>query len=124
VLCVFGAGGDRDRSKRPLLGRAAGLADVAVVTSDNPRHEHPQAIIDEVLTGCRQVEVSLHVESDRRTAIEWALENAGPTDTVLVAGKGHETVQIIGDERRPFDDVQVCREILTQITFRQLAQTG
>jgi UDP-N-acetylmuramoyl-L-alanyl-D-glutamate--2,6-diaminopimelate ligase len=124
VLCVFGAGGDRDRSKRPLLGRAAGLADVAIVTSDNPRHEHPQAIIDEVLTGCRQVEVSLHVDSDRRAAIAWALENAEPTDTVLIAGKGHENMQIIGDERRPFDDAQVCREILAEMTSRQLAQTG
>jgi UDP-N-acetylmuramoyl-L-alanyl-D-glutamate--2,6-diaminopimelate ligase len=124
VLCVFGAGGDRDRSKRPLLGRAAGLADLAIVTSDNPRHEHPQAIIDEVLAGCRQVQVALHVESDRRAAIQWALENAGPADTVLIAGKGHESVQIVGDERRPFDDVEVCREILDDIISRQLAQTG
>src|SRR5690606_34103766 len=99
-------------------------ADVAVVTSDNPRHEAPQAIIDEILAGCREVEVSLHVESDRRAAIEWAFENAEPMDSVLIAGKGHENVQIIGEERRAFDDVQVSGEILQHMAIRQLAQTG
>jgi len=116
VLCVFGAGGDRDRSKRSLLGRAAGAADIAVITSDNPRHENPQAIIDDILVGCRDVPVTLHVESDRAEAIHWAINAAEPGDTVLVAGKGHETVQIIGDERRPFDDRHVCREALSELT--------
>ena len=125
VLCVFGAGGNRDRGKRPLLGKAAGQADIAIVTSDNPRHEKPHEIIDQILTGCRQADVMLHVEPDRRAAIEWAVENASAGDTVLVAGKGHETVQIIGDERIPFDDVQVCRESLSKLPTRpQLAEVG
>ncbi|MCA9077547.1 MAG: UDP-N-acetylmuramoyl-L-alanyl-D-glutamate--2,6-diaminopimelate ligase [Planctomycetaceae bacterium] len=116
VLCVFGAGGNRDQSKRSLLGRAAGAADIAVVTSDNPRNEHPQHIIDAILTGCREMPVTLHVESDRAEAIRWAIAEAEPGDTVLVAGKGHETVQIIGDERHPFDDRAICREAIAEIT--------
>ncbi|MEZ6049787.1 MAG: UDP-N-acetylmuramoyl-L-alanyl-D-glutamate--2,6-diaminopimelate ligase [Planctomycetaceae bacterium] len=116
VLCVFGAGGNRDRSKRPLLGRAAGAADVAVVTSDNPRHENPENIINDILSGCREVPVTLHVEADRAEAIRWAINAAEPGDTVLVAGKGHETVQIIGNERLPFDDRAVCQETLSEIT--------
>lgn len=122
IICVFGAGGNRDRSKRPLLGRAAGKADFAVVTSDNPRHEPPQDIIDEILVGCRDAEVSLYVESDRRAAIEWAIENAQPGDAVLVAGKGHETVQIVGDDRRPFDDGRICRDALAQLSTNELAE--
>ncbi len=114
VLCVFGAGGDRDRSKRPLLGRAAGDADIAVVTSDNPRHEHPEDIIEDILPGCRETSVAVHVEPDRAVAIRWALAQAEPGDTVLVAGKGHETVQIVGDERRPFDDRRVCLSALRE----------
>lgn len=125
VLCVFGAGGDRDRSKRPLLGRAAGAADLAIVTSDNPRSESPQQIIDEILVGCRAAHVALHVESDRRAAIEWAIEQAAPGDSVLIAGKGHEAVQIIGAERLPFDDVRVCREALRpRSQTSQLAEVG
>lgn len=108
VLCVFGAGGNRDRSKRPLLGRAAGEADVAIVTSDNPRHEDPQAIINDILPGCHDTSAMLHVQPDRAAAIRWAIAEAAPGDTVLIAGKGHETVQIIGDEHRPFDDRRVC----------------
>lgn len=116
LLCVFGAGGDRDQSKRLLLGRAAGAADIAVVTSDNPRNEHPRHIIDAILTGCREMPVTLHIESDRAEAIRWAINEAQPGDTILVAGKGHETVQIIGDERRPFDDRVVCHQALSEIT--------
>jgi UDP-N-acetylmuramoyl-L-alanyl-D-glutamate--2,6-diaminopimelate ligase len=115
VLCVFGAGGNRDRSKRPLLGRAAGEADVAVVTSDNPRHEHPHQIIDEILKGCREASVAIHVEPNRAEAIRWAIAQAEPGDAVLVAGKGHETVQIVGEERRPFDDRSVCLAALADL---------
>ncbi len=111
VFCVFGAGGDRDRTKRPLMGRAAMTADVPVVTSDNPRSEDPQAIIDEILSGM-SVTPRPHVEPDRAAAIAWALDHARPGDSVLVAGKGHETVQIIGRDRVSFDDRAVCRQHL------------
>ena len=114
VICVFGAGGDRDRTKRPKLGRAALRADVAIVTSDNPRSENPLAIIDEILDGMRDATTALFVEPDRRVAIHRALAMALPGDCVLIAGKGHENEQIIGSERIPFDDRQVAREILRE----------
>ena len=110
VLCVFGCGGDRDRGKRPLMGRiAADLADLALVTSDNPRSEDPDAIIDEVVAGAPD---RLEVEPDRRAAIERALEAAGPGDVVVIAGKGHEQGQEIGGTVLPFDDREVAREAL------------
>ena len=112
VLCVFGAGGDRDRSKRPLLGKAAAHADFAIVTSDNPRTEEPLSIIEEVVAGFPHGFSSFHVEPDRRRAIEFALAEAQPGDCVLIAGKGHESEQIVGTERLPFDDRFVTREIL------------
>lgn len=111
VICVFGAGGDRDRTKRPLLGRAAATADVPVVTSDNPRSEPPQQIIDEILSGMAD-NSHPHIEVDRAAAIAWALSHAGPQDTVLVAGKGHETEQIVGSQRLHFDDREVIRQTL------------
>ena len=111
VYCVFGAGGDRDRAKRPLMGRvAADLADVAVVTSDNPRSEDPQAIVDEILGG-----MDGHGEPilDRREAIAHAIGMAEGGDVVLIAGKGHEQGQeLAGGEKVPFDDVAVAREVL------------
>ena len=114
VICVFGAGGDRDRTKRPKLGNAALLADVAIVTSDNPRGENPGAIIDEILAGMRESLVTPRVEIDRHAAIQQALELAQPGDCVLIAGKGHENEQIIGSQRLPFDDRQITREILRE----------
>ncbi len=110
LLVVFGAGGERDTEKRPLMGRAvvAG-ADVAVVTSDNPRHEPPGEIIGEILAGCEGA-AELHVEEDRRKAIALALRLAAPGDIVLVAGKGHETTQQIGEALFSFDDRQVVLE--------------
>jgi len=118
ILLVFGCGGDRDRTKRPIMGRlAATRADVAIVTSDNPRHEEPNAIIAEILTGMdRAVDPALRaeiqVQPDRRTAIALALEQARPGDLVLIAGKGHEDYQIVGDTVLPFDDRQVAQEWL------------
>lgn len=111
LICVIGAGGDRDRTKRPLMGRAASAADVLVVTSDNPRGERPEDIIEDI---CRGVDPTraVHVEADREHAIEWALAHACDGDCVLVAGKGHERFQIIGDQRVPFDDRLVCRRRL------------
>ncbi|MCW2991529.1 MAG: UDP-N-acetylmuramyl-tripeptide synthetase [Solirubrobacterales bacterium] len=111
VYCVFGAGGDRDRAKRPLMGRvAAELADVAIVTSDNPRSEDPQAIIDEVMAGTGQHAQAI---ADRRDAIFHAIRMAEGGDVVLIAGKGHEQGQELADgEKVPFDDVTVAREAL------------
>jgi UDP-N-acetylmuramoyl-L-alanyl-D-glutamate--2,6-diaminopimelate ligase len=114
LVAVVGAGGDRDRTKRPRMLRAAlDGADRVVVTSDNPRTEDPESIIDEVLTGARDDERSRIVrECDRATAIRRTIAEAAAGDVVVIAGKGHETYQIIGTERRPFDDVEVVREAL------------
>jgi UDP-N-acetylmuramoyl-L-alanyl-D-glutamate--2,6-diaminopimelate ligase len=113
VICVFGCGGDRDRGKRPLMGRiAAELADIAIVTSDNPRSEDPQRIIDEIVAGTG---VGVEVEPDRRTAIEHAVELARSGDVVLVAGKGHEQGQEFRDRKIPFDDREVAREALRRL---------
>jgi UDP-N-acetylmuramoyl-L-alanyl-D-glutamate--2,6-diaminopimelate ligase len=114
VLCVFGAGGDRDRTKRPLLGRAATLADVAIVTSDNPRSEDPLRIIDEIVEGMTGSMTIPVIEPDRAAAIAAALRMALPGDSVLLAGKGHETEQVIGDRHLPFDDRQVARTVLSE----------
>jgi UDP-N-acetylmuramoyl-L-alanyl-D-glutamate--2,6-diaminopimelate ligase len=114
LICVFGAGGDRDRTKRPKLGQAALVADTAVVTSDNPRTESPVAIIEEIVAGMRNAPVAPIVEVDRRRAIQKALGMARVGDCVMIAGKGHENEQIIGRERIPFDDRQVTREILRE----------
>jgi UDP-N-acetylmuramoyl-L-alanyl-D-glutamate--2,6-diaminopimelate ligase len=116
VLCVFGAGGDRDRGKRPEMGRIASeLADVAIATSDNPRSEEPQAIVDEIVAGVvREVDVEL----DRRRAIERALELAAPGDVVVIAGKGHETGQEVAGRVLPFDDRTVAREALRALAAR------
>jgi UDP-N-acetylmuramoyl-L-alanyl-D-glutamate--2,6-diaminopimelate ligase len=112
LWCVFGAGGDRDRGKRPLMAAAAERhADRVVVTSDNPRHEDPEAIIDEIMSGFRDASPVLR-ESDRAAAIALAVNAAAPEDLVLVAGKGHEAVQIVGDEQRPFSDRALVRTLL------------
>ena len=116
VLCVFGCGGDRDRGKRPLMGRiAAELADLAIVTSDNPRSEDPRAIIEEILAGA---EAELEVEPDRREAIARAIEAAAPGDVVVIAGKGHEQGQQFRDRTVPFDDREVAREALRRLAAR------
>ena len=110
LICVFGCGGDRDRGKRPLMGRIASeLTDIAIVTSDNPRSEDPLAIIDEIVAGMDGEET---VEPDRAEAIELALELARPGDVVVIAGKGHERGQEIGGVVLPFDDAEVAGEVL------------
>ncbi len=114
LLCVFGCGGDRDRGKRPRMAAAVGeVADVAYVTSDNPRTEDPRAIIEDILPGFGATpDCRVEVEADRRRAIETAIAEARPTDTVLIAGKGHESYQLVGDQVLSFDDVEVARECL------------
>jgi UDP-N-acetylmuramoyl-L-alanyl-D-glutamate--2,6-diaminopimelate ligase len=108
VICVFGAGGDRDMTKRPKMGRAVeSRADLAIITNDNPRTESPQRIIRDILRGCVEP-AGIEVIEDRAEAIEWALSQAEPGDSVLIAGKGHETQQIIGTTSYPFDDREVA----------------
>lgn len=117
VLVVFGCGGDRDRGKRPLMGEiGARLADRAFVTSDNPRGEEPLAIIDEIVAGVPAARAgAVTVEPDRRAAIHLALGEARAGDAVVIAGKGHEQGQIIGDRRIPFDDRVVAEELLAEL---------
>ena len=120
VISVFGCGGDRDTAKRPLMGAvAARLSDLVVVTSDNPRSEDPDRIIDEIRRGIDSSTTAAtgppHLGiTDRRTAIERAIDEAEPGDAVVIAGKGHETYQVVGDERRPFDDRLVARAALAR----------
>jgi UDP-N-acetylmuramoyl-L-alanyl-D-glutamate--2,6-diaminopimelate ligase len=112
LVCVFGCGGGRDKGKRPLMGEvAARLADLAIVTSDNPRHEAPEEIVAEIRVGMAGRE---RVELDRARAIAAAIAEAGPGDVVLIAGKGHEDYQEINGERRPFSDVAVAEQHLKE----------
>ncbi len=117
IITVFGCGGDRDRSKRPLMGAVASrLSEAVVVTSDNPRSEPPESIIEEILRGMnggRKAE--RHVVVDRRDAIAKALDMAGTGDAVVIAGKGHETYQVLRDRTVPFDDRQVVRDLLARL---------
>jgi UDP-N-acetylmuramoyl-L-alanyl-D-glutamate--2,6-diaminopimelate ligase len=113
LIAVFGCGGDRDRTKRPQMGAiAASFSDLCVITSDNPRTEDPNKIIEDILAGTRQGNAETVIEIDRRKAIETALAQARKGDFVLVAGKGHETYQIFKDRTIHFDDREVVREFL------------
>jgi len=114
LWCVFGAGGDRDRGKRPLMGAVAErLADEVILTDDNPRTEDPQQIIDEICAGIRRPEM-IHIEHDRAHAITRAMQEAGPDDLVLIAGKGHEMVQVIGTRSVPFSDRERVRALVRE----------
>jgi UDP-N-acetylmuramoyl-L-alanyl-D-glutamate--2,6-diaminopimelate ligase len=116
VITLFGCGGDRDRTKRPKMGRAAGEgSDLVVLTSDNPRSEEPMVIIDEALTGVRETGTDCVVEEDRAGAIAIAIRAAQAGDIVLLAGKGHEKVQILKDGTVPFDDVAVAAAVLKEL---------
>ena len=117
VVTLFGCGGDRDRSKRPLMGLAAGEgSDFVVLTSDNPRSEDPLAIIDDALPGLKRSGTPYWVAADRERAIRAALEFAQPDDIIILAGKGHETYQILKDGPLPFDDREVARRILRELS--------
>ncbi len=116
VLTVFGCGGDRDRSKRPLMGEAAGVSsDRVIVTTDNPRHEDPLRIIADAEVGLQRVDADYVREPDRRAAIGKALAEACPGDIVVIAGKGHESYQQVGDEKLPFDDRETARSLLKEL---------
>jgi UDP-N-acetylmuramoyl-L-alanyl-D-glutamate--2,6-diaminopimelate ligase len=117
LICLFGAGGQRDRAKRPLMGRAVeSRADLLIITTDNPREEDPETIVAGILAGVRN-RAAVEVISDRAAAIHRALSLAAPGDTVLLAGKGHEEYQLIGQERRMFDDREVARRWLYNLAL-------
>jgi len=110
---VFGCGGDRDAGKRPQMGRVAdSLADQLVITNDNPRSESPEAIVEDILVGVTSS--ACHIELDRGAAIRHAVSNAGPGDTILVAGKGHENYQLVGSDKLDFSDVSCAAEVLRE----------
>ena len=118
VITLFGCGGDRDRTKRPLMGMAAGeLSDFVVLTSDNPRSEDPAAIMNDAMVGLGRFDTKFVAEPDREKAIRRAMEEAGPGDIVILAGKGHETYQVLRDGPIPFDDREVARRVLRAMGY-------
>jgi UDP-N-acetylmuramoyl-L-alanyl-D-glutamate--2,6-diaminopimelate ligase len=118
IITLFGAGGERDRSTRPLMGEAAGsLSDLVILTSDNPRTEDPLRIMNDVVVGLQKVNAKYRIESDREAALEIAIDEARPGDIVLLAGKGHENYQILRDRTFEFDDREKARAILRRKGF-------
>ncbi|MGA9039873.1 MAG: UDP-N-acetylmuramoyl-L-alanyl-D-glutamate--2,6-diaminopimelate ligase [Terriglobales bacterium] len=118
VITVFGCGGDRDRAKRPLMGEAAGQgSDFVVLTSDNPRSEDPLAIINDAMVGLQRAGAKYRMEPDRKNAISIAVREAAPGDIVLLAGKGHEKIQVLRERSIPFDDVEVARQALREAGY-------
>ncbi len=115
VITVFGCGGDRDKTKRPQMGKiAADMSDFVIITSDNPRTEDPQTIVNEIAEGTKGAKIPVVTITDRTQAIEFALNEANENDIVLLAGKGHETYQIIGTEKRHYDEREVVRDLLNK----------
>jgi UDP-N-acetylmuramoyl-L-alanyl-D-glutamate--2,6-diaminopimelate ligase len=118
VITLFGCGGDRDRAKRPLMGMAAGQgSDFVVLTSDNPRSEDPLAIMNDAMVGLRRFDTPHIAEPDREKAIRAALKEAKPNDVVILAGKGHETYQVLKDRVIHFDDREAARAILGELGY-------
>jgi UDP-N-acetylmuramyl-tripeptide synthetase len=116
IITVFGCGGDRDKTKRAPMGNVAGaLSDLVIVTSDNPRTENPLRILSEIEVGLKETNCPYLIVSDRREAIHRAIQKAKPNDVVLIAGKGHETYQIVGNEKFHFDDREIAREALEAV---------
>jgi UDP-N-acetylmuramoyl-L-alanyl-D-glutamate--2,6-diaminopimelate ligase len=119
LIIVFGCGGDRDRTKRPLIGEAAGsLADLVILTDDNPRTEDPLRIINDVVVGLQKTSVEYRIEQDRERGIELALAEARPGDIVIMAGKGHESYQILRDRTLEFNEREIVRRVLAERGFR------
>jgi UDP-N-acetylmuramoyl-L-alanyl-D-glutamate--2,6-diaminopimelate ligase len=120
IITLFGCGGDRDRTKRPIMGQVAGeMSDRVVLTSDNPRSEDPLQIMNDVLVGLRRTDTPLIIEPDRKVAIRRALADALPGDIVILAGKGHETYQVLKDQTIAFDDRAVAREVLRGFGYKK-----
>jgi UDP-N-acetylmuramoyl-L-alanyl-D-glutamate--2,6-diaminopimelate ligase len=116
IVCLFGCGGDRDRTKRPIMGEISGrIADFTIITSDNPRTEEPSVIVREIEEGIKKTGADYIVIVDRRQAIKYALANAKPNDIIILAGKGHETYQTFKDKTIHFDEREVVREILNEL---------
>jgi UDP-N-acetylmuramoyl-L-alanyl-D-glutamate--2,6-diaminopimelate ligase len=125
LVALFGCGGERDRTKRPLMGEAAGsLSDLAVLTSDNPRGEDPLRIMTDALVGLQKTAKPYLAEVDREAAIRRALSEAREGDVVVLAGKGHETYQIIKDQKIPFDDREVARKVLRELGYSRRQSNG
>jgi UDP-N-acetylmuramoyl-L-alanyl-D-glutamate--2,6-diaminopimelate ligase len=117
LICVFGCGGDRDQGKRSQMGEVASrYADEVIITSDNPRHEKPQDIIDAIVNGCVSRK-NVHQIELREQAIAYALETSQVHDAILIAGKGHEKLQFIGDQAIAFDDVLVAQQTLHEVAY-------
>ena len=116
LICLFGCGGDRDKTKRPIMGEIAGeIADFTIVTSDNPRTEEPIDIINDILVGIKKISNQYKVIVDRREAIKYTMLNAKEQDIIILVGKGHETYQIFKDKTIHFDEKEVVKEILLEI---------
>ena len=114
VITVFGCGGDRDKSKRSMMGKIASeLADISVITSDNPRHEEPMSIIDDILSGVNNRKNKVFIKENRTKAIEYALKIAQKNDIILLLGKGHEAYTVVGDEKIPYDEREVVRRFIS-----------
>ena len=113
VIALFGCGGDRDKTKRPLMAqKAAENADYLIITSDNPRTENPDEIIEDIIPGINGKGTSCAIISDRTQAIDYAIKNAREGDVIVLCGKGHETYQIIGDEKIHYDEREIVKRIL------------
>ena len=113
LVTLFGCGGDRDAAKRPIMGEVAGrYSDFCIITSDNPRSEEPMAIINDILPGIKKTDCPYEVIENRRQAIEFALRNARANDVIILAGKGHETYQLIKGQTIHFDEREIVAEIL------------
>ena len=113
VICIFGCGGDRDKEKRPLMGEKAGrIADFSIVTTDNPRSEEPEAIIEEIKVGINKTKGKYKVIVDRKEAIKEAIAMLNKKDILVIAGKGHEMYQEVKGEKLPFDEREIVKEFL------------
>ena len=116
MVCLFGCGGDRDKTKRPIMGEISGkIADFTIITSDNPRTEDPAAILRNIEEGIERTNAEYVAILDRREAIKYSIVNAKPNDIIVLAGKGHETYQIFKDKTIHFDEREVVQEILKQL---------